>query len=1022
MPTGSPSTNTPIPSYTTKHGNDLPLIDIDVLESTIVSLINNARSIGNLESLVRASSLDDLATAHSRSMADSQRTEARSPDTGCGSSGTHVVQWPQVKSFSYRGPATAPTTITPTEYDETAKETAGGVVEYVHRDEAPYTKDPHYRYVGVGAIQSPDEHGFMVFWITLYLADCIAEVPTATGTATATPHPSPTLVGAVATTVTNALAVMATPSLTSTHSPSPTPTNTPVPTATPTHTPSPTPTNTPVPVVRLALDAKSTVVGYWSDGTADVEVTATLRNDGTLKLDRAQDIRATCIAEGDERRACREEVSLSLQDGFAPSSENFSLRLPMGMTTMTFDYGGAESLTFDVEVPERILGVDREVWECYADRPQERTEIEGESFDGCGGWSTRTVEKWLNDVPVKVWATGDATHIATLETVLMELAPILDLEFEWVDSEEEADFKAFVGVPRSDALTLDIVREFPSLVHAWGFASANVKGGEATSGYMVIWDSDLTRFRSPIDSIRSVTIHEALHALVPISHSTRPVSIMGGSGLNTWSPMDARLIELNSHPLVRPGMSMDDVREVIVLTDEFLDYQQAEPDGTPVDPLDLVWRAYVALEEAGSASFRVSGGECSHTFGMKRSPIELSIGEFRVFKDDPALLYLNIHPGQFYVAYSRTDKEWTHWQLSSQGIWEKVDRGTVADSSSWWLWNGKLHRAIRSVLMDGSSEEISVDETADGNLRLQVTLDESYVNMWDWTGRDSLDLTLVLDPETYTIVGYTWEMYKKLGANPDACLTYMEVATDGRLGVDIGTLLDEPRTESYETSGDPFDLVWQVYVALEEAGSASFRLSGGWIDRACNHTFGVRRGPIEMSIGDFSQFKDNPALSYLDMHTSQFYIIYSRTNQEWTHWKLSPEGTWQRVDHETIADASSWWVWNGKLHAAIRNVLMDGSPENITVNEEADGNLRIEATHVNMGRNLSNWTQGDSFDLTLVVDPETYTIVGYTWEMHKNPGANPGVCLIYKETATDGRLGVEITVPEVIRNELAAMQ
>ena len=791
-----------------------------MLESTIVSLINNARLLGDLESLVRASSLDDLATAHSRFMADSQRVESRSPDTGCGGSGTHVVQWPQVKSFSYRGPATAPTTITPTEYDETANETAVGVVEYVHRDEAPYTKDPHYRYVGVGAVQSPDERGFMVFWITLYLADCIAEVPTAIGTATATPHPSPTLVGAVATTVTNTPTVMATPSLTPTHTPtptptntpvptatptrtpSPTPTNTPVPTATPTHTPTPTPTNTPVPVVKLVLSAESTVVGYWSDGTADVEVTATLRNEGTLRLDRAQDITATCIAEGDERRACREEASLSLQDGFAPNSESFSLRLPMGMTTMTFDYGGAESLTFDVEVPERILGVDRDVWECYADRPQERTEIEGELFDGCGGWDTRTVEKWLNDIPVKVWATGDTTHIAALETVLMELAPILNLEFEWVGSEEEADFKAFVGVPRSEAPALGFDYN-SALVHYWGFASARVKGGEATSGYMVIWDIDLTRFRSPIDSIRSVTIHEALHALVPIGHSSRPVSIMGGSSLNTWSPIDARLIELNSHPLVRPGMSMDDVRKVIVFTDELMDYPQVESGGRPADPLEFVWRAYVALEEAGSASFR---------------------------------------------------------------------------------------------------------------------------------------------------------------------------------------------------------------------------LSGGWVDRACNHTFGVRRGPIEMSIGDFRPFKDNPALSYLDLHTSQFYIIYSRTDQEWTHWKLSPQGTWERVNGETIWDASSWWVWNGKLHAAIRNVLMDGSPENITVNEESDGNLRIEATHVNMGRNLSNWTQGDSFDLTLVVDAETYALVGYSWELHKNPGTNPGVCLIYKETATDGRLGVEIEVPEVIRNELAATQ
>ena len=579
------------------------------------------------------------------------------------------------------------------------------------------------------------------------------------------------------------------PTATPTPTPTPTPTNTPVPTATPTHTPSPTPTNTPVPVVRLALDAESTVVGYWSDGTADVEVTATLRNDGTLRLDRAQDITATCIAEGDERRACREEASLSLQDGFAPSSESFSLRLPMGMTTMTFDYGGAELLAFDVEVPERIIGVDREVWECYADRPQERTEIEGELFDGCGGWSTRTVEKWLNDVPVKVWATGDATHIAILETVLMELAPILDLEFEWVGSEEEADFKAFVGVPRSDALTLDIVREFPSLVHAWGFASANVNGGEATSGYMVIWDIDVSSFRSPTDSIRSVTIHEALHALVPIGHSTRPVSIIGGSGLNTWSPRDAELMELNSHPLVRPGMTMDDVRKVIVLTDELMDYPQVESDGTPAEPLEIIWQAYVALEEAGSASFRLSGGwvdrACNYTFGVRRGPIELSIGEFRVFKDDPALISLDFHTSQFYIAYSRKDAEFLHWQLSPGGTWEKVEREIVVDASSYWLWNGKLHRAILSLLMDGSSEDISVDETSEGKLRLQVTLDESYVNMWDWTGTDSLDLTLVLDPETYTIVEYTWEMHKNPGANPGQCQIYKETGTDGRFGVDI---------------------------------------------------------------------------------------------------------------------------------------------------------------------------------------------------------------------------------------------
>ena len=564
--------------------------------------------------------------------------------------------------------------------------------------------------------------------------------------------------------------------------PTPMPTDTPIPTSTPTST------NTPVPVVSPVLDAESTILGYWSDGTADVEVTATLRNDGTLRLDGVRDITATCIAEDDESRGCREELMLSLPDGFAPASGRFTLRLPMGATTLMLDYGGDEPLPLSVEVPERILGVDPVLWECYADRPQRRVEMEGELFDGCGGWSTKTVEKWLNDVPVKVWATGDAAHLATLETVLTELAPILDLEFEWVDSETEADFKAYVGVDQADATELGFDTD-PTSLHYWGFAGATVNGGEATSGYMVIWQLDEDAARSVSDEFRSVTIHEALHALVPIGHSTRPASIMGGSGLSLMSPRDAELIRLNSHPLVRPGMSMDDVRDVIVLTDELLDYPEVGPDDPP-NPLDLVWRAYASLVEAGSASFRLSGGwtdrACNHTFGVRRGPIEVAIGDFRLFKDDPALLYLNLHTAQFYVVYSRTHREWTHWQLSPEGAWEKVDGEAVADASSWWLWNGKLHRAVRSVLMDASPKDITLDETPDGNLRIHVVLDETYVNLWEWDPIDkSLDLSLVLDPTTYELVGYTWELHRNSEVHSNPCLTYTEVATDGRLGVEI---------------------------------------------------------------------------------------------------------------------------------------------------------------------------------------------------------------------------------------------
>ena len=564
------------------------------------------------------------------------------------------------------------------------------------------------------------------------------------------------------------------------------PTNTPRPLPTSTSTP----TNTPTPVVRLVLHAESTVLGYWSDGTADVKVIATLRNEGTLRLDGAQEIKVTCIAEDDERRDCREDLSLPLPDGFAPASESFTLRLPMGSTSLKFDYGEDEPLIFEVSVPERILGVDRDLWECYADRPPvgDALGANDQWTAGCGGWSTPSVEKWLSDVPVKVWATGDALHVEVLETVLMELAPILNLQFEWVDLEEEADFKAYVGVPRSHASALGLDDD-PALVHYWGFASAAVTGGEATSGYMVIWLLEKADFWSPIDSIRSVTIHEALHALLLVSHSTRPASIIGRLALNSWSPRDAELMRLHSHPLVRPGMTMDEARKVVVLTDDLLDYPHAGPSDTP-DPLDLVWRVYVALAEADSASFRLSGGwtdrACNYTFGVRRGPIELSIGDFGHFKGDPGLIYLDFHTSQFYVVYSQEDADWLNWQLTQSGTWKKVKWEAVVDASSYWLWSGKLHRAIRSVLTDASQEDITVNKATDGNLRIRVTLDDSYLDLWEWNPIDkSLDLTLVVDPDTFALKGYTWELHRDPDVHSGPCLRYEEVATDGQLGVDI---------------------------------------------------------------------------------------------------------------------------------------------------------------------------------------------------------------------------------------------
>ena len=100
--------------------------------------------------------------------------------------------------------------------------------------------------------------------------------------------------------------------------PSPTPTATSTPSPAPTPSPTPTITPTPVPSVSLALNASTTLVGYWSDGTADVEVAVSLRNKGSLRLDDAQRVVLTCIPDQDVSDGCHGEESLSMDRGGRP--------------------------------------------------------------------------------------------------------------------------------------------------------------------------------------------------------------------------------------------------------------------------------------------------------------------------------------------------------------------------------------------------------------------------------------------------------------------------------------------------------------------------------------------------------------------------------------------------------------------------------------------------------------------------------------------------------------------------------
>ena len=547
----------------------------------------------------------------------------------------------------------------------------------------------------------------------------------------------------------------------------------------PTVTPLPTPT--PAPRVELVLAATSEIEGYWSDGSGNVTVSVTLRNDGLLQHDAPTSVDVGCIPALAE---CRQEMVLTLPDGYAAAASAFTMRAPLGTTIVTFGYGNEER-QLDVVVQERVLGVDRDLWECYSHRSDVPVMVEGESLFSCSGWEVPGVVKWLNDAPIKVWANddGNPVYIAILKTVLGELSSLMDLEFEWVESEEAADLLAHAGIPKSLAPDLGFAR----LTEYGGIGSASVRSGEIISGEFVVWERDTDTARD-LAQIRSITLHEALHSLAALSHSTRPGSIVGRSGLTKLSPRDAGLLRLNSHRLLLPGMSMQEVRDVIVLEDELLDAVHTSVPSSA--PIDLIWRAYVGLAEAGSATFQLSGGwldhDCNYTFGRRRGPITILFGDFGLFKNDPAQVYLDIHTARFYVAYSRNQHRWLHWEQQPDGAWVQVDRAVVDDATYWWLWSGKLHKTLRSLIIDGIPPDASVTETDAGQFVVRVAVTPAtHPALLVGEHDRAVEFELVVDQATGAIEGYTWEFWLDPVGQAGKCLHYKEQATDGQLAANL---------------------------------------------------------------------------------------------------------------------------------------------------------------------------------------------------------------------------------------------
>ncbi|MDE2861857.1 MAG: hypothetical protein OXL33_00185, partial [Chloroflexota bacterium] len=311
------------------------------------------------------------------------------------------------------------------------------------------------------------------------------------------------------------------------------------------------------PATLLRADLSARVTGYYADGTARIELTGSLSNLGARAYLDPVPLAIECRAGDVVLPGCGEQPEITLPDGYGPVPFGTDIEAVMGeQVAVEARFGELARRSIQVPVPERILGVERGLWECYAHR------IPRGDRENCSGMWWPGVRKW--DQPVRIWHTGDADYLPGLRAAVEKYCPMLNLECEFVDEEAGANVRAYLGILLTRAEEIN----FLSCVDFGGCARTDFDGSRVNGGRFVAWAFGFGGWARPRDElIAHVIAHELLHIIAPIGHRNDPEFVLS----STIDPVTEALLRLNAHPLLKPGMSLEQARQLVVLDDELLD-------------------------------------------------------------------------------------------------------------------------------------------------------------------------------------------------------------------------------------------------------------------------------------------------------------------------------------------------------------------------------------------------------------------------------------------------------------------
>ncbi len=208
---------------------------------------------------------------------------------------------------------------------------------------------------------------------------------------------------------------------------------------------------------------------------------------------------------------------------------------------------------------------------------------------------------------------------------------------------------------------------------------------------MVVWHKEGPSITA--DQIRHTTLHELMHIVVPIGHRTAlDTRLATDSGL---SVVDEELIRLHSHPLIRPGMTVDEIEDLIVLNEDLLDPQAVSP----------YWQAHEVLrevnsvlQEASSVRLQVSG-EWSGFCGSHR--VDRATYELGDIKDGlPSMLRFRTGDVHHFIVQTYRHGEHNHW-TESGNRWMIAKEVDVFGPQNWRGLQWSPYAFFRDMLRFG---------------------------------------------------------------------------------------------------------------------------------------------------------------------------------------------------------------------------------------------------------------------------------------------------------------------------------